>query len=143
MILFDKNINFKVADNLEEIKNKWIEVFAGHLTKKERRKIYMNQYLWHIFSYEKMPCLEGTKARNAFDELKEKEYYIFYEDWVYDCDLSEYKGKTFEILNGDKINAKNFNKDKDIYIVDKNFKWTYVKTHESYCGPYFCNFINS
>ena len=103
----------------------------------------MNQYLWHIFSYEKMPCLEGTKARNAFDELKEKEYYIFYEDWVYDCDLSEYKGKTFEILNCDKINAKDFNKDKDIYIVDKNFKWTYVNTHESYCGPYFCNFINN
>ena len=113
MILFDKDINFQTINNLEEIKNKWIEVFAGHLTKKERRKIYMNQYLWHIFSYEKMPCLEGAKARKAFDELKEKEYYIFYEDWVYDCDLSEYKGKTFEILNGDKINAKDFNKENE------------------------------
>ena len=34
MILFDKDINFQTINNLEEIKNKWIEVFAGHLTKK-------------------------------------------------------------------------------------------------------------
>ncbi|MBP3930401.1 MAG: DUF4275 family protein [Peptostreptococcaceae bacterium] len=23
-------------------------------------------------------------------------------------------------------------------MVDKHFRWTYVTTHESYCGPYFC-----
>ena len=27
----------------------------------------------------------------------------------------------------------------DIYIVDKEFTWTYVYTHEGFwCGPYFC-----
>lgn len=64
MTLFNKSINFQVLYNLEEIKNKWVEVFAGHLTERER-----------------------------IDE---------------------------------------------IYIVDKHFRWTYVTTHESYCGPYFC-----
>ena len=24
-----------------------------------------------------------------------------------------------------------------MYIVDESFSWTFVKTHESYCGPYF------
>jgi hypothetical protein len=139
MILFDKDINFQTINNLEEIKNKWIEVFAGHLTERERiDEIYMDNLLWHVFSYEKIDCLEGTKARKAFDELKNKEYYIFFEDYIYDCYLLEYKDKYFEVLDCDKIKAKYFNKEKDIYIVDKYFRWTYVNTHESYCGPYFC-----
>ena len=26
----------------------------------------------------------------------------------------------------------------DWYVVDRNFTWTYVQTHEEDCGPYFC-----
>ena len=26
----------------------------------------------------------------------------------------------------------------DVYLVDKDFTWTYVHTHEEACGPYFC-----
>ena len=26
----------------------------------------------------------------------------------------------------------------DWYLVDKDFTWTYVHTHEADCGPYFC-----
>ena len=25
----------------------------------------------------------------------------------------------------------------EVYVVDKDFKWTYIKTHENMCGPYF------
>jgi hypothetical protein len=25
----------------------------------------------------------------------------------------------------------------DVYVVDTDFTWTYVFTHEEYCGPYF------
>lgn len=137
-MLLNKNINFETKDNLEEIKSKWIETFAGHLTEKERRKIYMNSYLWHLFSYDKTKYLEGNKARKAFDELKDKEYYIFYEDYAYNHDILEYKNKVFEVLNCNEIKAEYFNEENDIYIVDKYFKWTYVNTHEEYCGPYFC-----
>ena len=28
--------------------------------------------------------------------------------------------------------------DLDWYLVDKDFTWTYVHTHEADCGPYFC-----
>ena len=28
--------------------------------------------------------------------------------------------------------------DVDWYLVDKDFTWTYVHTHEEDCGPYFC-----
>lgn len=139
MVLFYKNINFQALDNLEEIKDKWIEVFAGHLTERERiDEIGMDSYLWHVFSNEKRDCLEGNEARKAFDELRKRGYYIFFDD--YDDDyLSEYENKVFEVFDGDKVRAKDFNKEDDIYIVDKYFRWTYVNTHErGWLGPYFC-----
>lgn len=61
------------------------------------------------------------------------------EDYVYDYYSSEYENKVFEVFDGDKVRAKDFNKEDDIYIVDKYFKWTYVNTHErGWLGPYFC-----
>ena len=141
MILLDKKINFQALDNLEEIKNKWIEVFAGHLTERERiDEIGMDSYLWYVFSNEKRDYLEGDEARKAFDELRKRGYYIFFEDYVYDYYyLSEYKNKVFEVFDWDKAKAKDFNKEDDIYIVDKYFRWTYVNTHEGdWFGPYFC-----
>lgn len=115
MVLFYKNINFQALDNLEEIKDKWIEVFAGHLTERERiDEIGMDSYLWHVFSNEKRDCLEGNEARKAFDELRKRGYYIFFDD--YDDDyLSEYENKVFEVFDGDKVRAKDFNKEDDIY----------------------------
>lgn len=141
MVLFDKKINFQALDNLEEIKNKWIEVFAGHLTEIERiDEIGMDSYLWHVFSYEKRDCLEGDDARKAFDELRKREYYVFFEDYAYDYHyLYEYENKVFEVFDRDKAKAKDFNREDDIYIVDKYFRWTYVNTHEpDWFGPYFC-----
>lgn len=140
MILIDKKINFQVLDNLEEIKNKWLEVFAGNLTEKERiDELGMDAYLWHLFSYEKRECLEGNDARIAFDELRRREYYVFFDNHRYDYyDLSEYENKVFEVFDGNKAKAKDFNKEDDVYVVDKYFRWTYVNTHEGYCGPYFC-----
>ena len=115
-VSFGENINFQVLDNLEEIKNKWIEVFALHLTERQRiEEIHMDQLLLHVFRYEKKACLEVAKARKAFDELRNKEYYIFFEDYVYEYYLSEYKYKVLEISNSNKIKAKNFDKGKDIY----------------------------
>jgi hypothetical protein len=25
----------------------------------------------------------------------------------------------------------------DVYVVDIDFTWTYIHTHEEFCGPYF------
>ena len=32
--------------------------------------------------------------------------------------------------------------EEDIYVVDKEFTWTYVNTHERSCGPYFSKIKN-
>lgn len=42
------------------------------------------------------------------------------------------------IENATKLMIDDILEEADIYIVDKEFRWTYVKTHETgYCGPYF------
>ncbi|WP_372459295.1 DUF4275 family protein [Alkalihalobacillus deserti] len=48
----------------------------------------------------------------------------------------------YKLNNADKIKAEDFNNESDVYIVDTNFNWTYVHTHEDDCGPYFYKLIN-
>ena len=35
------------------------------------------------------------------------------------------------------LKVTHFAQEEDVYVVDENFTWTYVVTHENYCGPYF------
>ena len=44
MILIDKKVDFQVLDNLEEIRNNWIEIFAGNLTERERKEISIDNH---------------------------------------------------------------------------------------------------
>ena len=95
---------------------------------------YACGYLWHIFSYERKKCLEGEEAENAFHNEVKKDCYIFYqhcEDVLLIKDAS--------LLHMDDILRETDDMYKgDIYIVDKEFTWTFVKTHEHrWCGPYF------
>ena len=43
--------------------------------------------------------------------------------------IKEYDELTLEFIENEL--------DDDIYLFDESFKWTYVNTHESMCGPYF------
>ena len=69
MILIDKKVDFQVLDNLEEVRNKWIEIFAGNLTERERKEISIDNHLWYAFNSEKKDYLEGEE-----DELAGIEY---------------------------------------------------------------------
>ena len=139
MILIDKKVDFQVLDNLEEIRNKWIEIFAGNLTERERKEIRRDNHLWYAFNSEKKDYLEGEDAVEAFNNLRKKGYYVFFDyDRYDDEDLFGYENKVFEVFGWNKMKAEDFSCG-DIYIVDKEFTWTYVYTHEGFwCGPYFC-----
>ena len=139
MILIDKKVDFQVLDNLEEIRNKWIEIFAGNLTERERKEIIIDNHLWYAFNSEKKDYLEGEDAVEAFNNLRKKGYYVFFDyDRYDDEDLFGYENKVFEVFGWNKMKAEDFSCG-DIYIVDKEFTWTYVYTHEGFwCGPYFC-----
>ena len=140
MILIDKKVDFQVLDNLEGIRNKWIEIFAGNLTERERKEISIDNHLWYGFNSEKKDYLEGEDAVEAFNNLRKKGYYVFFDyDRYDDEDLFGYENKVFEVFGWNKMKAEDFSCD-DIYIVDKEFTWTYVYTHEGFwCGPYFAS----
>ncbi|OMF77441.1 hypothetical protein BK142_11975 [Paenibacillus glucanolyticus] len=106
----------------------WDRAFAKNISDEIKKEIHYHQYKWHIFSYKKKECLEGEAARDAFDILTKNELYVMYQN---SPDI------VFEYKKAKDVVSANFDSEQDIYIFDKSFKWTYVHTHESMCGPYF------
>ncbi len=116
----------------EEFYNKWIEVFASNIPKKDIQKYVKStgNYIWHIFSWELLnenKYLIGEKAKEAYDKIDKKG--AFYIEWFED--------KHTKDMICDLNTAKALDDFVEIYVVGRDFKWTYIKTHEGMCGPYF------
>ncbi len=116
----------------KEFYNKWIEVFAKNIPEKDIKKYVKStgNYIWHIFSWELLTenqYLTGEKAKEAYDIIdKNGAVYI---KWFEDNQTKD--------LICELNTAKALEDFAEIYVVGKDFKWTYIKTHEGMCGPYF------
>lgn len=117
------------------LRKQWEDSFANHMNPKEKSAIYLHDnngacgYLWHLFSYEKRDCLKGEEAEQAFNDEKKNSCYIFY----------QHTDDALILEEAAAFNANDLLGEIDVYVVDKEFNWTYVKTHEvGWCGPYFC-----
>ena len=122
----------KLSD--EALMEKWLFTFGKGVDKKkmEEHVTSYGNHLWHLFTWGEVPCLKGEDAREAFDALQYEEAIRFYDG---------YAGHIEKVSVIEQITAKAVDKDKasDVYIVAKDFSWTYVRTHEEgWCGPYFC-----
>ena len=116
----------------EEFYNRWMETFANSIPKKDIIKYVKStgNYIWHIFSWELLTekhYLVGEKAREAYDRIDKNG--AFYIEWFEDEQTKDM------ILN--LSTAKNLDDLVEVYVVVRDIKWTYIKTHESMCGPYF------
>ena len=118
-----------------EFFEKWLESFASDISpyKLEKHVTSAGNLIWHVFSYELIAehqYLEGDEARKAYDRENKKEA-IYFDGWLDDY---ETKDITWELSS-----AKALDKFVEVYVVAKNFSWTYIKTHEQNhgCGPYF------
>lgn len=135
-ILKKKNVTVtELPDEGPMLRKKWEEAFANHLSEREKRAIYLHDrggacgFLWHVFSYEKRECLTEKEADEAFNKQEKDTCYIYYQD---DDDA-------LLIENASAVTANDFFHEYDVYVVDKEFTWTYVRTHETgWFGPYFC-----
>lgn len=121
----------RLAEEGKAIADRWLDVFSAgadpKLLEEEARVTGGCVYCWHIFSWAKAPCLEGEEARRAFDALDYDEAY-FFGDWFLHVETI---GKT----TAAQLDAG----PSDVYVVDKDFRWTYAHTHEDgLLGPYFC-----
>ena len=124
-----------------EIIEKYINTFFGNLSAREKKEIHFDQYMWHAFSYEKIKCIDGEEAIREFAKMDKNEVYIFLE---HDYKVWKEKDLTlkslFKLLNDIEKNMAY-----DCYVVDKDFTWTFITTHETeydegiyhYIGPFF------
>ena len=116
---------------IKEVRERWLDTFAADASEEELGKHVLagGCYLWHIFSYKLAPCLSGEEARKALAELPDAECYRFYKEYP---PQDQPRIKAIPMAE-----ASSLPENLDWYLVDKDFTWTYVHTHESDCGPYF------
>ncbi|WP_212963858.1 DUF4275 family protein [Siminovitchia fordii] len=117
------------------LREQWRGIFANHLSKVEQKSIYMDSFLWHLCSWEKVFCLEKEKAIEAFESQLKNKCTIFYQNTD--------EAYLVQHAKNLKINDLPFEENhmyySDIYVMDWNNGWTFVMTHEteSGIGPYF------
>jgi hypothetical protein len=76
----------------------------------------------------KKGCLKEEQADKAFNKERKSACYVFY----------QHSDDALILENASSFTADDLINEYDIYVVDKEFNWTYVKTHETgWCGPYF------
>lgn len=116
------------------LRKRWEDEFVQHLSEEEKEAIYLHNdgglcgYLWHVFSYEKRDCLQEDKADLALNREPKGSCFVFY----------QHSDEAFILENAKVVIASDFLEEEDVYVVDKEFNWTYVRTHETgLCGPYF------
>ena len=113
--------------------NQWLRYFAKNIEKDKLDMFVYDQYIWHIFSFDllnKGLFLSGDAARMVYD-AEDKSDCIF-------CDMFGSNGMTDKLLD-EYASAESIDSAvTELYVVAKDYSWTYIKTHEcDLCGPYF------
>jgi len=115
----------------KEFEKLWLRHFAFGISKSDMRKyvVATGNYIWHVFSWRLLPegsYLEGDAARMAFDQI-DKQGAIYVE---------AFGPGASQLTN---VNcAADLDAFVEVYAAAPDFSWTYIKTHEITCGPYFC-----
>ena len=117
----------------EKFINQWLRHFAKNISKDDLEKYVKNQFIWHIFSFgliDEKAFLVGDAARLEYNSA-DKSNCIF-------CDFYGSNGVTDVLLEEYSLSEKIDSNVTELYVVSKDFSWTYIKTHENdLCGPYF------
>lgn len=134
--ILERGVTIEKA-NREEITARW-DKRVDALVSEEVKKFtqyYSDQFRWHIFSFELLGCVSGDDARKVFDCTYKNELYVFF-----DCADEAYLVRNCHLITAADIEEilKNAPLDySDMYFFDSDGKWTYIRPHEDYCGPYF------
>lgn len=114
--------------NKKEFISTWLKNFAKNVPQKEIETKVNNQYIWHVFSFKLIPKMQYIEGDDAI-----KQYLSM-----------DKNGAIYLRLRRDETTQKLQKEMYDIagigaetYIVDKDFKWTFILTHEDGFGPYF------
>ena len=129
--------SFDGMDGAEFVK-KWKRAFAAGVPADvmAERVDAEGCLLWHVFTWGKAPCLERGAASAAFDAADKEGAFI--------AEECEYNGGGKNIVYAFRrcppdLKSLDLADEAEVFVVGKNFEWTYVVTHEAGCGlgPYF------
>lgn len=134
--LLDRGVILEAVEKTPIIAE-WDEQFDSLVSaeKKKETPDYSDQFKWHLFSFELLPALKEDAAREAFDSAEKTELYLFF----------DYSENAYRIKNANLLKAEDMERLSeftimdyaDMYFFDPVKKWTYVRTHEHYLGPYY------
>lgn len=110
----------------------WLAHFAKDIPKTDIKNYVTatGNYIWHIFSWKLLDdaCyLTGNAAKAAYDKVDKA-------DAVY---VDQFHGSTVKVLEPRLHTAAALDAITEVYVAPRDFSWTYIKTHEDSCGPYF------
>lgn len=115
----------------------WDRCFDSLVTAEQKAfaRHYSDQFRWHLFSFALLPALQGEEAQMAFDTTGKDDVFLFF-----DCAEETFRVKNAHLLAAEDLEALREDSPldyADMYIFDAAGKWTYVRPHEEYCGPYY------
>jgi hypothetical protein len=132
-LLSDKGIcAIELKNKRNELIKRWGESFAKDIPKNIKKHIYYGRFMWHVFSNDVLTCKKGQSAKKTFNRIMKDECYIFYQEFNTVLFLENASNLTSEDIMNQYEGCIC-----DIYVVDKDFTWTYILTHEEDYGPYF------
>ena len=107
----------------------WYHHFARNVDEKfMQNHVYAKGcFPWHIFSFDMVEHIyteDEVIPDRLWELLENSEYYVL-QGWDYDSAQVERSSKIKDI-------KMLINRNIEIYITDKKFKWTFIKTHEGY-----------
>ena len=105
------------------LQQRWRETFAGRVRLATGKWTHLG-FDWHAFSYEFVHCVDRTKALNEYQARIVDAFFVL----PHLDDEPGYRCTTPSLPSLPGLDA---------YVVDQDFTWTMVFTHEDRCGPYF------
>ena len=115
-----------------EFYSRWLGCFAKGITQEKIEKyvVATGNFLWHVFSWEMLDeelFLTGDEAKKAYDKADKRN--AVYIEWFEDDEAKSLPDSLGTAAGIDEMT--------EAYVAAQDFSWTYIKTHESSCGPYF------
>ena len=131
---------YKIEKN-KIIIEKWREKFAKRLHD-QTGEWSAGGYCWHIFRLGYAPALEGDEAIERYHKLKTTRGFVFtHPGSKHPLACLAPQLPSFVAI---EYALSLFRELADVYVVDRDFAWTFVVTHEkSYgIGPFFCEALS-
>jgi len=117
----------EMIGEMQDYKDNWEREFTSDIPIKVKEDISFESFLWHVFSYGVLKSIEKEDSIVAFNNVKKGNCYVFY----------QYLDLVYKFENASSLTTADFENEQDVYIVDEDYTWTYINTHESEHGPYF------